>query len=299
MLVSANRLRRVVFDEVHLIYFWKEFRDVLDSLKSLRAKPFQLVLLSATVPPLLVDNILQSIGTNRLTCNIYREETTKKNLIYNVNKYSNSSDKLALLTSFIRSFNFKYRRGMIFCLSKVEVEELKEYLKDCFPGLHVGCYYSGDQMGEIEKKQALEKWISIQPSVMICTKALGHGLDYAEIDFTIHIGMPDNLSEYQQETGRIGRRGQTSECVVLFSDNGQSVDSNVEEFVKGKKCRREVLQTYLDGPGTYVCKEKGYEMCDICRIPDLPDDINFDDEFNDEDLALIDMEGTLIIIRFN
>lgn len=62
------------------------------------------------------------------------------------------------------------------------------------------------------------------------------GIDCPDIGQVIHWGLPSNIEDYAQETGRAGRNGQPAEAVLFGGKIGISHN--------GKKHRRCVFQGF-------------------------------------------------------
>ena len=72
-------------------------------------------------------------------------------------------------------------------------------------------------------------------------------MDIPNIRRVIHYGAPADVSQYIQETGRAGRDGSLSQCVILYHRDALRghVSKEIKEYVKIKTCRRkELLSTF-------------------------------------------------------
>ena len=101
--------------------------------------------------------------------------------------------------------------------------------------------------------------------MVIATVAFGMGLDCPDVRQVLHIGAPDDVESYIQETGRAGRDGMLS-VVTLFNKKAKKQSKNKEmlEYIGNNvECRREFLFKNMEGyehsnlSSMCVC-------CDIC-----------------------------------
>lgn len=80
-------------------------------------------------------------------------------------------------------------------------------------GHKVEAYY-----GEVDAKdkRLLEtRWHNNEFKALVCTSALGMGIDKKDVPFVFNVGIQPSVADYFQEAGRAGRNGQRSIAVLI------------------------------------------------------------------------------------
>ena len=86
--------------------------------------------------------------------------------------------------------------------------------------------------------------------VLFVTVAFGIGIDCPNIHEVVHIGEPNTMEEFFQESGRAGRDGEPALSRVLFNSydigNGnKNINHVMRKFASTTKCRRKVILEYF------------------------------------------------------
>jgi ATP-dependent DNA helicase RecQ len=153
-------------------------------------------------------------------------------------------------------------------------------------------YHAG--MSAEDRKKSHDLFASEEADIVVATIAFGMGIDRSNVRFVIHACVPKTIEHYQQETGRAGRDGLPSECVLLFSMSDViALRKIMEKSAAEANVAPEILassKTHLDQMARYassgICRHKSlvehfgqkYEnsncaACDIClgNTQDVPD----------------------------
>jgi ATP-dependent DNA helicase RecQ len=103
--------------------------------------------------------------------------------------------------------------GIVYCQSRKSTESVAERLNE--DGVKARPYHAG--LTTKERTEHQELFLRDEVHVICATIAFGMGINKPNVRFVVHYDLPKNIEGYYQETGRAGRDGLPSECVLLFS----------------------------------------------------------------------------------
>lgn len=167
-----------------------------------------MLLLTATATRRVQEDILISLGIGR--CLTFSQSFNRPNLLYRVEKKTKQS--FQEMVNFITK-QYPQESGIIYCLSRKDCERLAERLRAA--GLDAEHYHA--DLAPEERETVQQRWTDGTTKVICATIAFGMGINKPDVRYVIHYSMPKCLENYYQESGRAGRDGEISHCILYYS----------------------------------------------------------------------------------
>ena len=265
----------IAIDEAHCISEWgHDFRPDYRNLKALREgfPKVPVIALTATATTQVREDIVAQLGLNKP--DIFISSFNRPNLTYTIQPKTEPLNTLLNLLD-------KHPGGstIIYRFSRKATEETAIELTD--RGFSALPYHAG--LNRDLRRETQEKFIRDQVQIVVATIAFGMGIDKPDVRLVVHYDLPKTVEGYYQETGRAGRDGLPSDCVLFYSYGDRSKQeyfiSNIEDDDERDKahsklgqvltlcdlqtCRRAYLMEYL---GEHWPKTD-CGGCDICLLP--------------------------------
>lgn len=259
-------------DEAHCLSEWgHDFRPDYLFLSRVRDNfpGIPIAAFTATATKKVQDDIIRILKLKNPL--VVRSSFNRKELFYQVTR---KTEVLSQISGFIK--NHPDESGIVYRFSRKDVEKTAAHLKK--RGIKALPYHAGLTKEERTRNQSL--FNNDKVNVIVATTAFGMGINKNNVRFVIHGDLPKSMEGYYQETGRAGRDGLESVCVLFFGAGDIAKQryfiDRIEDSREQAKCR-ENLNSLVRFATVNVCRRKqileyfdeshngSCGSCDICN----------------------------------
>ncbi len=273
--LRAWSVNMFAIDEAHCISEWgHDFRPEYRELAGLRAHfpTAPVMALTATATARVREDVVRQLQLRSPA--VYVASFNRPNLNYRVAAKAGAYEQVL---AFLRER--EKESGIIYCQARKTADTLAARLRA--DGCLAAAYHAGLEAPDRARNQ--EAFSRDQIRVVVATIAFGMGINKSNVRFVVHYDLPKNIESYYQETGRAGRDGLPSDCLLLFSPGdrvkyGRFIDEKPDprereiartqleqmvHYAEGASCRRSFLLGYFGEQ----FQEENCGACDNCLAP--------------------------------
>ncbi|XP_069144288.1 ATP-dependent DNA helicase Q-like 2 isoform X1 [Solanum lycopersicum] len=219
----AGRLSLISVDEAHCCSQWgHDFRPDYKNLGILKTQFPNVPMVALT--QLDLDAFFQATATKKVQddlmemlhiprCVKFVSSVNRPNLYYMVREKSSIAKTVVdEIAEYIQSSYPNNESGIVYCFSRKECEQVAQELRE--RGISADHYHADMDVNARERVHL--RWSNGKLQVIVGTVAFGMGINKPDVRFVVHHSLSKSMETYYQESGRAGRDGLPSECVLFF-----------------------------------------------------------------------------------
>ena len=206
--LRLDNLKMIILDECDRMLDMG-FRDDIEKILSETPTTRQSLFFSATMPPAIqamINRFLPNPEWVKIAA--LAQNAPKVDQVYfEVDRRY----KIDVLTRLIDLHDFRY--GIIFCSTKVMVDELDEHL-------HARGYQTDRLHGDITQAQrtrVMEKFKRRGFEFLVATDVAARGLDVDDLEVVFNFDLPNDAEDYTHRVGRTGRAGREGKAFTFVA----------------------------------------------------------------------------------
>ena len=181
----------------------------------------------------------------------------------------NCPESMKWLISNLKCMKERTPRTILYCRTHVQCHSMYGIFEEAL-GSETGLFamYHGTTHPDVQQKVVKDfENPEGQIRLLFATIAFGMGVDVKSVHTIIHMGVPSDIDDYLQESGRAGRDGRQSVSVIITYPGmyaGTRTSERMKAYAQNKsECRRAMILRAFDGAED-VSTDKKHFCCDIC-----------------------------------
>lgn len=204
---SANEINTLVLDEADRMLdmgFTEDINLIIDYLPKKR----QTLLFSATYPD-TIEDLSKSILVDPVKVEV--ESTHNENIITQKFYEVEAHQKNALV---MKSFQKTHKSVIVFCNTKVQCNELADFLEEC----EIEPLVLHSDLDQKDRDETLILFSNKSYPILIATDVASRGLDIEDVDLVINYDLPFDFEVYTHRIGRTARAGKNGLAISFVDD---------------------------------------------------------------------------------
>ena len=229
--LKLDKIRMVILDEADRMLdmgFLDDIRKVLSQAPPER----QTVFFSATLPR-PIQELIKTFTRNPVNVSIQSQALVVpaiEQVYYEIDRRS----KLDVLCRLIDLQDIKF--GIIFCATKMMVDELTEHL--------TARGYAADKMHgdmtQVMRERVIAKFRKKGLEFLVATDVAARGLDVDDVEVVFNYDLPHDGEDYIHRIGRTGRAGRSGRAITFVAGREIYKMQNIIRFTKARIKRERV-----------------------------------------------------------
>ena len=274
-LLQTLKISLVAVDEAHCISEWgHDFRPDYRNLSALRSQlpGVPIIALTATANERVRKDIIAQLALKN--GRVYSTSFNRPNLTYKIIPKQRSFETLVQLLK-----SHANQSTIIYAFSRKDTESITADLR--LQGIQAMPYHAG--LDPVVRMKTQERFIRDEVTTIVATVAFGMGVNKPDVRLVVHMDMPKSVEGYYQETGRAGRDGLPSDCVLFYSaGDRRKQDFFIDQLtdLEEQKRARQQLKFIMDYCEHPLCRrayllsyfgetwpQENCGACDRCLAP--------------------------------
>jgi len=206
--LKFTNLKMVVLDEADEMLNMG-FKEDIETILMDTPVDRQMVLLSATMPPSIM-KLTEQFQKSPKLIEIDKGQMTIEGIDQSYIDIPHNKKKDALL-ALLRFY--KPQRAIIFCNTKIMVDELDELLLS----QQISAEKIHSDIRQSRRTAVMQNFKHGRTSILLATDIAARGIDVSDVDFVINFDLPVNSEYYIHRIGRTGRAGKSGRSITLCS----------------------------------------------------------------------------------